>query len=328
MSAWVIMTETQDMENHDTASVALVAPVAIAVPSDTVGHAHARILPAHKRWTGFDDFLARARDATPMNIVNNGTRLCLSFKAAADGLSIWSALRKTSRSPWRLVASSISLGSEMLGMQFPERQISQEQAEKYKHMSKFDYVISKTREAFDPKHHISETAGLSLILNGACMAMSGYSQSVRSRISWEITQGLMTASAGAMMLYIPDRERAWQLADATFIVRSVPAALQAKNAYFVGVPELGVAPGDWQQGGKWVLNQVANALGTLYGGVKKMPDGSIVHLGKKGEDISAPRQSRQQLASHIVAGVPAMSISQPEQQGKVVQARLMPHLEH
>ncbi len=272
----------------------------------------------------FDGFIAKARDASPAWLVNNGSRFCLAFKGGADGLSVWSSVRKGSKSPWRLAASGVSLFSEILGMQFAEKKISEETQQQYRHMPVVQYVATKTAEAFNPKDHITETAGVALIVNGAFMAMSGVQQSVKSRVSWEIIQGVMTSVAGMIMTYMPDRERAWQIAHGTFMVRSVPAALQAKNAYFVGVPEKNIAPGDWQQAAKWVLNQIANVLGTLYGGVKKMPDGSIVHIGKKGDEISAPRQSRKQLSSKVAdvpvvraGAMPETSVVQPSQLGRM-----------
>jgi hypothetical protein len=250
-----------------------------------------------KAHSSFDGFVARVREASPIWIVNNGSRISLAFKGLADGLSVWSSLRKGSQSPWRLGASLTTLGSELLGIAYAEKTISDEQELRYTQMSTWQYVTTKIRQAFNPKEHITETAGVALIANGLMMSMSGASQSVKGRVSWEIAQGLFTSAAGAMLTFIPDRERAWQWAHGTFIARSVPAAKHAYNAYYTGVPEKNIAAGDWQQGAKWVSNQIANLLGTFYGGVKKLPDGSIVHIGKKGEDVTAPKQSRGAVAT-------------------------------
>lgn len=256
---------------------------------------HEQATPKPRR--NFDSFVAKVREASPAWLVNNGSRISLAFKGLADGLSVWSSLRTGSKSLWRLGASATTLFSEVLGISFTEKGITEEQQQAYAKMSTWQYATTKIREAFNPKEHITETAGVALVANGLMMAMSGVSQSVKGRVSWEIAQGLMTSAAGALLTFIPDRERAWQWAHGTFIARSVPAATHAYNAYYTGVPEKNIAPGDWQQGAKWVSNQAANIVGTFYGGVKKLPNGSIVHIGKKGEEITAPRQSRRLVAS-------------------------------
>ena len=277
----------------------------------------------------FDSFVAKVRAASPAWLVNNGSRMSLAFKGLADGLSVWSSLRKGSQSPWRLSASLTTLFSEVLGISFTEKGISEAQQQAYAKMSTWQYATTKVREAFNPKEHITETAGVALVANGLMMAMSGVSQSVKGRVSWEIAQGLMTSVAGAMLTFIPDRERAWQWAHGTFIARSVPAATHAYNAYYTGVPEKNIAKGDWQTAAKWVANQIANIIGTFFGGIKKLPDGSIVHIGKRGEEITAPKQSRRLVASRdpepdvaslasIDALAPGTSISSGAIQNKVV----------
>ncbi|MBX9725892.1 MAG: hypothetical protein K2X09_01390 [Rickettsiales bacterium] len=276
----------------------------------------------------FDTFVAKVRAASPAWLVNNGSRISLAFKGLADGLSVWSSLRKGSQSPWRLGASATTLISEVLGINFTEKGISEEQQQAYAKMSTWQYATTKVRQAFNPKEHITETAGVALVANGLMMAMSGVSQSVKGRVSWEIAQGLMTSAAGALLTFIPDRERAWQWAHGTFIARSVPAATHAYNAYYTGVPEKNIAKGDWQTAAKWVANQIANIIGTFFGGIKKLPDGSIVHIGKKGEEITAPKQSRRLVASRdpapdatplasIDAAAPGTSVSSAAIQNKV-----------
>ena len=291
----------------------LAAPIAvdetqIAVPSTDA--------PTKKPRGNFDSFIAKVRDATPAWLVNSGTQISLGFKACADGLSVWSSVRKGSSSPWRLTGSLITLGAEILGTKIPEKKITEEKQQEYTQMSKWQYFVTKTREAFNPKEHIAETSGLALIINGFCVAMSGLKQSSKNKKSWEILQGAMTSVAGIIMNYMPDRERAWQIAHTTFMIRSVPAALQARDAWKFGFPEASppVAKGDWQQGAKWVLNQIANLFGTFYGGVKKLPDGSIEHIGKKGEDITAPRQSRRMVASKDAPAHHPLPLEQPKTQ--------------
>ena len=292
----------------------------------------AKTKPKKSRLAGFDSFVAKVRDASPAWLVNNGSRFCLAFKFSADGFSIASAVRDKSRSPWRLRASLVTAGAEVLGMIFPEKDISDEQRAGYRQMSPWKFFVTKTREALNPKDYITETIGLALIVNGAFMALAGRAQSSPGNKSWEILQGMMTTVAGVIMTYWPDRERAWQLAHSTFMARSIPAALQADTAYRKGYPNAKepAASGDWFQWAKWVLNQIANALGTLYGGVKKMPDGEILHIGMKGNDVSAPRQSRRQIAAKPVAEPllttsPETSITQTAQMGKVTDADKMKH---
>lgn len=276
-----------------------------AVPVETGRTQSAQDIVAQKPHKGIDGAIANIRDKSPDWLVNHGSQVSFSLKTAADGLSVWSAVRKGSQSPWRLAGSLITLFTGFLGINIPEKAITEEKQQEYAQMSRWQYFVAKTKEAiFNPKDHIAETSGFALILNGFCLAMSGIAQSSKNYKSKETIQGMMTAAAGMIMTYMPDRERAWQLAHTTFMIRSVPAAFQAHDAYFKGNPEKNIAPGDWQQGAKWVLNQIANIVGTLYGGVKKQPDGSIVHIGKKGDDTTAPRQSRR-----IVAGIGNASMS-------------------
>lgn len=249
---------------------------------------------------GFDVFVAKVRDQSPAAIINNSSRINLGLRASADGFSVWSSLRKGSQSPWRFRASIITLICEGLGVIFSEKKVSEEQQQKYAEMSKIRYFFAKTFQALNPKDHIFETVGIVTIMNGIFTALSGRAQSVKGgKKSWEIVQGILTSIAGLFLTYTPDRERAQQIAHGLFFVRAPAALLQAKDAYFHGFPKATppVAAGDWQQGVKWILNQLANTVGVFYGGIKKMPDGSIVHIGKKGEDITAPKQSRRQVSS-------------------------------
>ena len=177
----------------------------------------------------------------------------------------------------------------LISIFYKEKTISGDQEKNYKDMGLPKYVLTKTKEAFDPKNHILETNGLATILNGGFMAMSGISQSVHGKLSAEFWQGLMTTAAGLVMNYMPDRERAWQVAHGIFTVRAPVAGVQAYNAYFKGVPEKNIAKGDWQQAAKWVFNQASNVVAICYGGVKKLPDGSIIHIGKDASDFTPQR---------------------------------------
>ncbi len=312
MPVYLSMNDTHDMAEHDTAVRTDMAPPAHAHVEKQSVAKNAPLVPAASPntrnftihpWAAFtshiDNRIAKARDASPAWLVNNGSRLCLALKFSADGFSIASAQRRGSKSPWRLKASLVTMGAEVLGMIFPEKDISDEKRASYLKMSPLKFFGTKTVEALNPRDYITETSGLALIVNGAFMALSGKAQSSPGNRSPEILQGLMTSAAGMLMTYWPDRERAWQLAHTTFIARSVPALKQVHKAYYVGNPAATppVRPGDWYQGAKWVLNMGANFTGTLYGGVKKMPDGSILHIGKHGEDVTAPRQSRRLVES-------------------------------
>lgn len=237
----------------------------------------------------FDYFVSWVRGITPESVVNRGSQFNFGFKASADIMSVWSSVRKGSASPARLVASLITLFTELLGVAYKEKGVLEEKQEEYKRMSLPSYIVEKTKEAFNPKDHILETVGLATIGNGIFTTISGFNQSVSKRISWEIFQGIMTTVAGIIMNYMPDRERAWQLSTAVFWTRAPVAGKQAYNAYFTGVPEKGIAKGDWQQGAKWVLNQTSNLFGVFYGGVRKLPDGTIVRIGKDEDDLT-PQQ--------------------------------------
>ncbi len=233
-----------------------------------------------KSGNSFDRMIAQVRAATPAAVVNSGSQINLGLKASADVMSVWSSVRKGSASPNRLIASLITLASELCGVFFKEKAVSDEKQLEYKQMGLPQYIAAKTMEGFNPKDHILETNGLATIMNGIFMARSGMVQSVKGKVSWELLQGVMTTAAGLFMSYMPDRERAWQISHGIFLVRAPVAGKQAWDAYYTGVPEKGIAKGDWQQSAKWVLNQASNVVAELYGGVKKLPDGSIVKLGK------------------------------------------------
>jgi hypothetical protein len=326
MSVYQGMNDTHDMTEHDAAvtpaplhvtgtspeenPTAAADTKPMAAPGNNAAAIAVAATPKKNRLAGFDTFVAKVRDASPAWLVNNGSRYCLGFKGSADILSVWSSIATGRKSPWRLAASLTTLGSEGLGLIYPEKDISDEQRASYRQMSPGQFVIAKTKEALNPRDYITESAGLALIVNGLFMSKSGINQSVfekalvngkfKRNISPEIWQGMFTSVAGMVMTYWPDRERAWQISHTLFNVRTIPSAFQADRAFRFGVPEKNIKPGDWQQWGKLGLNTVANVLGTFYGGIKKLPDGEIVHIGMKGDDVTAPRQSRRPVAGHDV----------------------------
>ena len=271
--------------------------IAVTTPAPEKAGGCSSLDSVKKTKGGFDNFVAWIRDKSPDWVVNNGSRFNFGFKAMADVMSLWSSVRKGSSSPARLVASVVTLFTELLGIGCAEKKITEEKQKEYSEMSVFRYGVVKTKEAFNPREHILETVGLATIANGIFTVISGVNQSVKTRLSWEILQGALTAVAGLFMTYMPDRERAWQISTGVFWTRAPVAGKQAWNAYKIGVPEKNIASGDWQQGAKWMLNQTSNLFGVVFGGVKKLPDGSIIHIGKKGEDITLPKQSRAAIAS-------------------------------
>lgn len=263
-----------------------------------------------------DRLATKIREKSPDWLVNSGTQVNFAFKASADTMSIWSSIRRGSASSWRFAGSAVTLAAELLGTVYKEKRISEERQKAYDAMSLPKYIGAKTLESCNPKEHILETVGLATIVNGVCTAISGLTQSSKKKVSWEIAQGALTAVAGIIMNYMPDRERAWQLSTAIFWTRAPVAGKQAWEAYFHGYPDRGIIKGDWQQAAKWGLNQSSNLFGFFYGGVKKLPDGTIVHIGKKGDDTS-PR-GKQHLLSNgentlPKQQVPEMTIQQTKE---------------
>ena len=294
---------------QDVLAASSAAPAASVVAKDQPGESANSEASAPTAAT--KGFVSWVRDKTPASLVNSGTEANFAFKASADGLSVWSSVRKGSASPARLVASSITLLTEILGIFYKEKEIQPEKQREYREMSWPKYVLVKTKEAFNPKDHILETVGLATIANGVFTTISGIAQSSKNHSSWEKIQGAMTVVAGMLMSYMPDREKAWQLSTIAFWTRAPAAYMQAKDAYFKGNPEKNIQKGDWQQAAKWVLNQTSNLFGFFYGGVKKMPDGSIIHIGKKGNNLSAPREHKTDGA--IVVNETTPSIASPQE---------------
>jgi hypothetical protein len=50
----------------------------------------------------------------------------------------------------------------------------------------------------------------------------------------------------------------------------------------------------------------------LYGGIKKLPDGSIVHIGMKGEDATPKGQARTRHLFHKNTDAPDTQVSEVE----------------
>ena len=252
-----------------------------------------------------NDVADKVRRVTPTDIVNHGGQINFGMRAVADGFSVWSAIREGSKSPPRLIASLITLGSEVMGVFFKDNPITAEERDAYRKQSWSEYFFTKTKQSMDPVHHIGEASGMALMLNGLLTAISGIRQSTPAMRSWEIWQGVFTSVAGMFMTYMPVRERAWQLSSLTFVARTPFAWLQARRAYGYGYPDVGVKAGDWQQGAKFVMNQLSTAFGFFYGGVRKLPDGTIVRIEKKAEPVDATLSPR---VSEKLATVPSSKV--------------------
>lgn len=276
-------SETQILQEQSSRESAVMAASPVDVAAQISPH-EAPAAHVAKPLSRFDRVVHHVRDITPAAIVNSGSQVSLGMRALADLLSVSSSIRKGSASPNRLIASLITLGSELMGIVFKERSITVEKQQEYREMGTVQYVGTKTLEALNPRDYILETNGLATIINGVFTTRSGIHQSVKTRISWEILQGAITTVAGLFMLYMPNRERAWQISHGIFTLRAPVAGKQAWNAYTTGVPEKNIAKGDWQQGAKWFLNQAANGFAVFFGGVKKLPDGTVVSIGKEGSD--------------------------------------------
>lgn len=228
-------------------------------------------------WDNLTDWV---RSYSPASIVNNGTKITFGLRGAADAMSVYSGLQYSSKP--RAVASLISLSGLALGLVYEEDPISPEERESYKHMDTMHYIGKRLGNALDPAHHVTSTVGLLTIPNGVLMAISGYKQHRPGKTPWELYQGLMTIAAGSAMNFIPDQERAMQVAHAIFTIRSPFAFMQAKKAWYDGIPASATKPaipkGDIGQAGKFVLNQASNIPALFYAGVEKMPDGSILTI--------------------------------------------------
>ncbi|MEJ0009834.1 MAG: hypothetical protein WDN72_04495 [Alphaproteobacteria bacterium] len=308
--------QRKDMPESPPAAASLPAMQPDAARDDDAPDAD----EAAPKRSGFNAWLDRNADgirrATPAGIVNSGSQIKLGLQAGADTMSIWSAMRKGSSSPWRLVASVITLAGEGLGIVYKEKPYTVEERESYKRMSWPQYLGVKTLQAFHPKDHIGETVGLAFEFNGIFTALSGIAQSSKRSVSWEIFQGVMTTVAGACLSYMPNREKAWQLAIAAFWTRAPVSAQQSYVAYRYGYPDKNIAPGDWQQGAKWVLNQTSNLVGFVYGGIKKLPDNTIVRVADDEEQRELAEQRRRHRWRHSRdpkpphEAVPATQVSQ------------------
>jgi hypothetical protein len=255
-----------------------------------------------------DVYANTIRQGTPAPIVNRGSQINFALMAAADAMSVWSGVKFKSYS--RVWASSITLFTAILGIIYDEKPQSEEHHKKLAEQSWLNFAWEKTKNAFNPKDHILATAGLSTIVNGVLMARSGLKQSTPGKKSWETLQGALTAVAGMVMTYLPDRERAWQISKSIFWIRAPVAALQAHDALHYGIPEKNIDKGDWQQWAKWVFNQTANVFGFLYGGVEKKPDGTIVGHVKRPLEAHHAAPKLVAAASEVSTRVQTATIAQ------------------
>ncbi|MCI5048839.1 MAG: hypothetical protein MRY32_00695, partial [Rickettsiales bacterium] len=234
----------------------------------------------------WDTLADHVRHATPAIIVNNGARLVFGMRAIADAMSIKSGWQY--QSPLRAAASSISLAGLCMGLVFTEKPVSEEERESYKDMSAWEYIPLRLKHALNPMDHVTSTVGLATIPNGVLMAMSGMRQHVPGKVPWELIQGCMTVAAGSALNFLPDQERAMQLAHGIFTIRAPFAYAQADRAWRRGIPEKGIPAGDTGQMGKFFFNQLSNVGGFFYTGVIKRPDGTIVTL----EEAQAEKQAK------------------------------------
>ena len=254
-------------------------------------------------WEAFKErkqaFVDHTRDKTPASVINNGSRINFGLKAIADGMSIASALRPGSRSIPRLIANVPTFLTMFPGVYYKEEPVSKQDQAKYDKMGRLEYIGTKVKQAFDPKHHIVELVALATMWNGAFTTLSGVRQSTfkgvtlknwTGKVSSEIWQGLMTVVAGAILDFSKDREKAWQLSTSIFLWRIPFKAHQAYTAYYVGYPEKGAAPGDWKQFGNFALQQAANVFGLFFTGIKKTDDGKIIVLGKDEDNVDLSKE--------------------------------------
>ena len=125
------------------------------------------------------------------------------------------------------------------------------------------------------------------MINGALVFASGLLQSSHKRVSLEVVLGAMSAAAGAALTFMPDREKAWQLLTGLYIAR-IPVKERHTKYAQEGLYK-NTTPGDNWQRTSFTMSLLASVFGFFYSGVKKMPDGQIVHLGKD-EHTVAPAQ--------------------------------------
>lgn len=242
--------------------------------------------PIDREWTKFVDGI---RKVTPAILINEGSRIHFALKAAADGFGVASGMKKGSGTPERTAANVITFATLIPGAMFKEKPESKEDAEKYKKMNPLQYAFTKVIQAADPKNHIAELVGVATIINGILTARSGFRQSAAGALSKEIWQGLLTSVAGAALTFIPDREKAFQISTSIFLWRIPFKYAQAHQAYFHGYPKAKDGPipsGDWYQFANFGLQQAANVFGLFFTGIKKMPDGTIVRIGKDEKNLT------------------------------------------
>ncbi|GEM_PF-6373861 len=270
------------------------------------------------------------RVATPASIINNGSRINFLLRATADVASMLSG--GLYNSPYRLIASGISLTGLGLGLVYKEKPNTEERQKRLENMPVGEYITMRIKDAFDPKNHIIATVGMATIPNGIFMALSGYKQRVPGKVAWEMYQGLMTVAAGLSLNFIPNQERAWQVATGIFIVRAPFAGIQAQTALKQGFPADHVTaprpfdmhpedwkapPGDRLQWVKFILNQSCNVFGFIYGGIHKDEEGNIVslkdfhaHKNSKAEtDTAQPGKQVEQIQAQRLEGPTALQVA-------------------
>ncbi len=239
----------------------------------------------------FDGITDAVRRATPAWVVNNGSRINFAIKALADSMSIASSIRPGSRSNPRLFANLITLGTLIPGSLYKEKAPTEEDLAHERSLKPLDYVGLKIKNALNPRDHVVETVGLATILNGALTVASGVAQSSRKQLSWELATGAFTIAAGSALTFMQDRQRAWQSWTGIFLGRVPFKVAQSEQAWSRGYKDGDIKPGDKYQGMNLAVQLFGNVFSTFYGGVKKMPDGTIVHFGAKPAAAALPENA-------------------------------------
>jgi hypothetical protein len=283
----------------------------------------------------WDKIAEKIREVAPAWLVNHSTQLHSTMRNLADAASTASAFWDGQRNYNRLTANAISMAALIPGLFYEEKPQTREELDAYNKMGVFEYAATKVKEAFDPKHHIRETVGMATMGNGVFNSISGFLHSPKLRElktlnpltyikhgNSEFISGLLTITAGALITFVKESDKAWQLSTAVFMGRIPAKWHQAHTEYFDGsdtksmikingkmVNEIGkdgrqvyrpIKPGNYWQYVSFGLQQFANILSSTMAGAHKDPvTGKIIHPGDTHNAVAPDGQVPPELTPHV-----------------------------
>ena len=211
---------------------------------------------------------ARAQANAPDWMLKHSNRVSSGLRLTATGLQMISGAKYHS---WARIASGATvLGGNLITASYAEQPAPAEEEATLARLPILPYFSTRLQQTFNPKAHIRQTTGLTMMLGGSFGMVSG----IQSHRTSEAISGGIYAIGGGILCFTNNAATAWKHTSTLFTTCLTPAG--AWNA---------IANRDPFIGGLVVLSQSANAVDYLYGGGKKSHAKVIESPRSGGEEI-------------------------------------------